>query len=82
MESSLELDLSRLSKSKKLQLLKRESPEFLPLVEDLKSETLMTFVNKFVFPNNLFLSQVVCWLLETKLQMEMQYGHAIREGCP
>ncbi|XP_064084332.1 something about silencing protein 10-like [Macrobrachium nipponense] len=34
----VEADVSSLSRSRKLQLLKRESPEFLPLIEDLKSK--------------------------------------------
>lgn len=34
----VETDISGLSKAKKMQLLKRESPEFLPLMEDMKSE--------------------------------------------
>ncbi|CAL4082154.1 unnamed protein product [Meganyctiphanes norvegica] len=37
--SSVEMDLSGLSRSKKLQLLKRESPEFLPLIEDIKDKS-------------------------------------------
>lgn len=37
-EDLVETDLSALSRSRKLQLLKRESPEFLPLIEDLKSK--------------------------------------------
>lgn len=35
----VETDISGLSKAKKMQLLKRESPEFLPLVEDMKSKS-------------------------------------------
>lgn len=34
----VETDISGLSKAKKMQLLKRESPEFLPLMEDMKSK--------------------------------------------
>ncbi|XP_063593536.1 something about silencing protein 10-like [Penaeus indicus] len=34
----VETDISGLSKAKKMQLLKRESPEFLPLIEDMKSK--------------------------------------------
>lgn len=37
-EDLVEADVSSLSRSRKLQLLKRESPEFLPLIEDLKSK--------------------------------------------
>merc|ERR1739838_521472 len=37
--SSVEMDLSGLSRSKKLQLLKRESPEFLPLLEDIRDKS-------------------------------------------
>lgn len=38
MPSAVEMDLSGLSRSKKLQILKRESPEFLPLLEDIKEK--------------------------------------------
>ncbi|XP_068226082.1 LOW QUALITY PROTEIN: something about silencing protein 10-like [Palaemon carinicauda] len=37
-EDLVEADVSSLSRARKLQLLKRESPEFLPLVEDLKNK--------------------------------------------
>lgn len=37
-DSSVTVDLTKLSRTKKLQLLKRESPEFMPLVEDFKGK--------------------------------------------
>lgn len=37
-DSSVTVDLSKLSRTKKLQLLKRESPEFMPLLEDFKGK--------------------------------------------
>lgn len=37
-DPSVTLDLSKLSRTKKLQLLKRESPEFMPLLEDFKGK--------------------------------------------
>ncbi|XP_069167721.1 something about silencing protein 10 [Procambarus clarkii] len=38
LKSTLEVDLSGLSRTKKLQLLQRESPEFMPLFDDLKEK--------------------------------------------
>lgn len=37
-DSSVTVDLSKLSRTKKLQLLKRESPEFFPLLDDFRGK--------------------------------------------
>ncbi|KAK3879880.1 hypothetical protein Pcinc_015584 [Petrolisthes cinctipes] len=76
-ESSLELNLSRLSKSKKLQLLKRESPEFLPLVEDLKKKCaeLRNFLGPLMegVKGDHITSPSICQYITTKYRLVLNY---------
>ncbi|KAG0719280.1 Something about silencing protein 10 [Chionoecetes opilio] len=76
LDSSVKVDLSGLSRTKKLQLLKRESPEFLPLVEDLKEklEELRTFLCPLMegVKEGLITSPALCHYLTTKYRLVLK----------
>uniref|UniRef100_A0A0P4VR84 Sas10 C-terminal domain-containing protein n=1 Tax=Scylla olivacea TaxID=85551 RepID=A0A0P4VR84_SCYOL len=76
-ESSVTVDLSGLSRTKKLQLLKRESPEFLPLLEDLKEKLkeLQTFLVPLMegVKEGHVTSAALCHYLTTKYRLVLNY---------
>lgn len=76
-ESSVTVDLSRLTRTKKLQLLKRESPEFLPLLEDLKEKLkeLQTFLVPLMegVKDGHITSAALCHYLTTKYRLVLNY---------
>ncbi|MPC22862.1 something about silencing protein 10-like [Portunus trituberculatus] len=76
-ESSVTVDLSGLSRTKKLQLLKRESPEFLPLLEDLKEKLkeLQTFLVPLMegVKDGHITSVALCHYLTTKYRLVLNY---------
>lgn len=77
-ESSVSVDLSGLSRTKKLQLLKRESPEFLPLLEDFKEKMkeLRTFLGPLMegVKDGHITSSALCQYLTTKYRLCLNYA--------
>ncbi|XP_050729753.1 something about silencing protein 10-like isoform X2 [Eriocheir sinensis] len=76
-DSSVTLDLSKLSRTKKLQLLKRESPEFMPLLDDFKEKLkeLQVFLGPLMegVKDGLVTSPALCHYLTTKYRLLLNY---------
>ncbi|KAG7166229.1 something about silencing protein 10-like [Homarus americanus] len=76
-KSMVEVDLSRLSRAKKLQLLRRESPELIPLLDDLKEKC--EELNSFLVPlvegveTGKISSLSVCQYITTRYRLLLNY---------
>lgn len=76
-DSVVEMDLSRLSQAKRLELLQRESPEFIPLIADLqeKCEDLRSFLAPLMEGVRMgqVTSRPICQYITTKYRLVINY---------